>query len=590
MMRHLFLRHDLLGLSFVLAVLASALATAPPALAQEPADPALDGEIDASFSGVVEVDVVDVDVVVTDGDGNFVGGLDRDDFEVFEDGRPVRVTHFRAISGAPREAVVTTAPPVEPTVDAEPASAAPVPATEPVVAPRDPLWVVVYIDNLFLSPFDRNKVLRAVRSFLRTHVQPGDRVMVASFDRSLHVRQPFTADLQAVQDALLEQEELTAYGVAAETGRFDALKRMNVTRRPSEALTEADYRAKEIAHDVETSLRGLGEMVGSLGGLPGRKVLVHVSNGLPLVPGEDLFTFYDLRYPDSGFSGRMIASRYDKRRAFRELTARANSNRVTFYTIEGAGLRSHGSLSAEYGALSSGGISQGSLIDVDVARMVNEQESLQIMAVETGGLATLGTNNIDGGLERIADDMRAYYSLGYMSSQSSDGRYHEIEVRVKDPRAKVIRHRAGYRSKAVSTRVEEGTLAALLHQAGENPLDIELRLGQPQPTEERGQWLVPVEVRVPLSGATLLPRGATHEGRLRVSLAALDENGSTSGVRQDQIPLTIRDEDLARARQQSWVYEAQLLMRDGDHRVAAGVRDELGGESSFVHRSLTVGR
>ena len=42
----------------------------------------------------VEVNYVDVDVVVTDENGKFVSGLAREDFEVFEDGKPQKVDTF----------------------------------------------------------------------------------------------------------------------------------------------------------------------------------------------------------------------------------------------------------------------------------------------------------------------------------------------------------------------------------------------------------------------------------------------------------------------------------------------------------------
>ena len=42
----------------------------------------------------VEVNYVDVDVVVTDEKGNFINGLTKDDFQVFEDGKPQKVDMF----------------------------------------------------------------------------------------------------------------------------------------------------------------------------------------------------------------------------------------------------------------------------------------------------------------------------------------------------------------------------------------------------------------------------------------------------------------------------------------------------------------
>jgi hypothetical protein len=76
----------------VAALLAALAATAAPAAAQQqPADqPAL-------FVEQVDVNVVNVEVFVTDRQGNRVTGLGRDDFELFEDGEPVEITNVYAI-------------------------------------------------------------------------------------------------------------------------------------------------------------------------------------------------------------------------------------------------------------------------------------------------------------------------------------------------------------------------------------------------------------------------------------------------------------------------------------------------------------
>ena len=57
------------------------------------------------------------------------------------------------------------------------------------------LHLVVYVDNYNLRPFDRNQVFTRLREFLR-RLSPQDRVMLVSYDRSLHVRHRFTSDLE----------------------------------------------------------------------------------------------------------------------------------------------------------------------------------------------------------------------------------------------------------------------------------------------------------------------------------------------------------------------------------------------------------
>ena len=61
---------------------------------QTPALRAQDKPAPPEVTFQVEVNYVDVDVVVTDQDGKFVSGLAREDFDVFEDGKPQKVDTF----------------------------------------------------------------------------------------------------------------------------------------------------------------------------------------------------------------------------------------------------------------------------------------------------------------------------------------------------------------------------------------------------------------------------------------------------------------------------------------------------------------
>ena len=74
------------------------------------------------------------------------------------------------------------------------------------------LNIIIYVDNLFIHPLNRNRVFSRLRGFMYDTLKPGDQVMVASYDRSLHIRHPFTIDIDNVSLALEELEKLT--GVA----------------------------------------------------------------------------------------------------------------------------------------------------------------------------------------------------------------------------------------------------------------------------------------------------------------------------------------------------------------------------------------
>ncbi len=570
----------------LLAILvATLLALAASLVAQEgegESDPA-SGEI---FLEKIDVNVVNVDVYVTDKKGRRITGLKQDDFELLEDGKPITITNFYAVEDG-RPAASMPVPVAPAPTDDEPRD--PRIQTRQLELPKDQqLHLVLYFDNLFLKPFNRNKVVRETRKFLYENVKPGDRVMLVTFDRSVHVRHPFTTDMRAISDALTEIETLSGFAVQADSDRRDVLRRSEDAQTVFEAETYIDLYAQSLHFDVTTTVRHLKQLIGSLAGLPGRKAVLHVSDGIPMTAGEDLFFMIQDRWGDDAAGVGLRSRQYNVRRVLRELTATANANRVTFYTLEAAGLRSHGSLSAEYGgSRGRDGVVAGSRVEADFIRVSGQQETLMMMAHDTGGLATFNTNNLAGGMDAMASDFRTYYSLGYSSAHSGDGRYHDIEVKVKK-KGLEVRHRTGYRDKTAETHLSEGTLAALLYGIDSNPMGIELRFDQARYDDDQ-YYLLPIEIRVPLGKTTLVPAASVYQGRLRVSVAVIDEDGRMSPVEQTPVPISVPGEQIKVARTQYYVYTAELRMRRGHQKVAVGVRDELGSESSYTRRPVRIG-
>jgi VWFA-related protein len=478
---------------------------------------------------------------------------------------------------------VVAAAPARPRVAELPAPGAPPPAALPEedeVPAEQKLHLVVYIDNLFITPFNRNTVIREVDRFLNLYMKPGDEAMLVTFDRSLNIRQPFTRDPRLVSRALEQQLVQRAFGEQARTERMDLIKRIDQSRSPASALADADFYAKSVHHDVTVSLRGLSELVGSLGGLPGRKALLLVSEGMPMSAGEDIFSLVDVRFGRTA-SAQLQANRYRVRRDYRQIVARANANRVTFYTLDASGGYTNTGISAEYGG------SSNTYSEIDFVYDSSRQEPLELLAEGTGGRATIATANFADALRRVAQDLTTYYSLGYAPAHADDGRYHQIEVRVKGP-GLAVRHREGYRSQSLEARLNDGTVAALLYGTSSNPLDAGLAFGRPEP-DGHGNFLVPVEVKIPIASMALLPRGEEHQGRMRVALSVLDADGDTSPPAQEPFTVSIPSAEMERAGDAFYTYTATLLMRGGSHLVAAGVSDEIGGTTSYLRQPVRVG-
>ena len=563
---------------------ALAVVVAAPLAAQAPADqapaglpaqaPAAGEPASDQFFESIEVNVVNVDVYVTDKKGNRVRGLGKQDFELLEDGKPMQITNFYTVEegrpGAPAAAPGATSP-----------ALAPAPVEPLAPEPEDQrLHLVVYVDNWNIKPFNRNRVFTGVREFLRSRLTRDDRVMLVTYDRELHVRRPFTSDPVTVAAALFEVEKLSANGSRQDAERRDVLREIQDSTSADQATLRARNYAESVFNDLSFSIDALKNTVSSLAGLPGRKVILYVSDGLPMVAGEDVFHAIQEKYKED--SGSVLEARsYDASRRFEELIASANANRITFYTLDAAGLRVSTSISAENQSNDVSGF-------VDSIYWNNVQTSLRRMAVDTGGVAIANSNDPTRMLERVGDDLRNYYSLGYSPAHSGDGRYHKVEVRVKGRKDLVVRSREGYRDKTVEARMSDGVMSALVFDVESNQMGIVLDRGSEQRRDD-GYFLVPIKVRIPIGRLVMVPEADNHVARVRVFVAAMDQKGDFSEVQQTTVPIEIPSAQVVAAMTKEFVYTVSLVMRPGLQKLGVGVRDDLGQASSFAVRTLSIG-
>lgn len=554
-----------------------------------PKDPAEQQKEPEPFIDIVNVSVVNVDAYVTDKKGQPVTGLSKDDFQILENGRPVEITNFYAVNAGKSVVVDEEPAPAAAAPGAAPAPAAPA-AAGPPQASRTPedqrLRLVIYIDNFNLRPFNRNRVMRELRAFIGHNLAKDDQLMLVTYDRELHVRRTFTSDPSLIASALSDLEKISAQGVHADSERRDALQRIQDSQSAAEAESIAHTYAESTYNDLSFSVDGLKKLVDSLAGMPGRKAVLYVSDGLQMIAGQDVFYAVQNKYGEQSTSLTQTLE-FDVSRRLTELTAQANANRITFYTIDAAGLRVYESTTAEN---QGPGPTQPGLTQlVDSVRFSNLQSTLQLMAEKTGGFAIINTNVVLPQLEKIGRDFNTYYSLGYTPPHYGDGRYYKIEVKVKNRKDLLVRHREGYRDKSTDARMSDGTLAALNFPFEENPLGVSVEFGQAKPRED-GYFLVPVNVRIPLGKLVLVPREKSDDAKVRLFIAALDSNGGTSDVQQAPVPISIPKAEVETAKNKYFVYSVTLLMRSGDQRVSVGVRDDVGAQASFVSRGVRVGR
>ncbi|MEM9596267.1 MAG: VWA domain-containing protein [Acidobacteriota bacterium] len=543
----------------------------------------------------IDVNVINVEVFVVDEDGNAVTDLTQDDFEIFEDDQPVEVTNFyttwrpdRATSDLERDRGLVRGE-VPGVVEA-----AEVPADQR-------LHLVVYVDNFNLRPANRNRVLKELGGFLEDRVRQGDQVMLMSSGNTVEVVEPFTQDLYQLAKGIEYIGEQTAYGQQTESRRRRVIQQIDTQYgraidNDGEAQLALDFISSYIQQaqfDLERSTRALEATVRSLGGLPGRKAILYVSDGLPKRPGQELYQHYIDRF-GQGVRGSGAALvdpgnqhlADDRSGLIKEVARQANAQQVTFYTLQAQGSTTgRETISAEHTPASFN--NEGNTL-ADGIYADNLQEPMIDLSEETGGTAILNTFNFDDALADLSQDFDSLYSLGYRSRHGGDGGYHEIEVRVKREGLKV-RHRAGYVDKNEEERVADRTFSSLILDLESNPLGITLELGTPE-KEGRDKYHLPFLIRIPIREITLLPKDETGEGRLRLYIAVLDEEGGVSPLQEVPYPVSIPTANLADARDQQLGYAGKLLIRPGVPKIAIAVWDEISGSESFVHKSAFVGR
>ena len=529
------------------------------------------------FSERMEVSTVNVDVFVTDKKGRPITGLAVEDFELYEDGRRVPISHFLAVEK--RRPVRT--------VDAAGLKDLPTGGErrtrlEPLPLPDDQrVYLIIYVDNFNIRPANRKWVMGSLRSFLYQHIHDYDYVMLVTYDRDIHVRQSFTDNPEEVMVALDVVDKLVGNGILLDAERRRILEEVDRSNSPNSANTSVRAYADFIYNGMSFVINSLRDMVSSLAGLKGRKALLHVSDGMPMFPAEDLFVAMEERWPDT--VNRSAASTWDLGPRYRSLANYANSSGVTFYTLDSKGLQDDAMLAADE-------VPRERIKDmraVMTTRGNNLREPLRMLAVETGGQAILGTNAVLPALDRVAEDFNTFYSLGYQPAHSGDGRYHKIQVKVPGKGIRV-RHRDGYRDKTPGARMAEASKAVLHYGFETNEMEAWLEFGQPE-EDTKGRYFVPVEVKVPIRHIAMVPQGDIHHGRLHVSVAVMDESGDVSPLQQQEpFDLRIPVDQFEAAQAQHVTYTLSLLMKKGRHRVVVGLQDDFGADLSFVSDRVSI--
>ena len=403
-------------------------AQAPPPTSQSAAPP------QAVFrSGI---DLVTTDAIPRDKAGQFVSDLKPSDFEVYEDGVKQDIVQLLLFHGgrqysplaAPvqvqREGIVL--PPSRPTNDA---------------AGR---IFIFFLDDLHLDFRNTGRIRDLVKKIRTTLVHDGDLFGVVSTGPS-SIAIDLTYDLKRLDEVVkrisgagLRPQEIIEAGSMSQEG-------------PSEVRYRA-HTAFSTAYDLMGQLEKVHNR---------RKALIYISNGYDFNPFPASRSKVDQgrmgiqptaeKVEGSGESYRnpqddpsdlftrtgQVFAEADLARELAELTRTANRANVTIYTLDPRGLVGMPDLDDNINMVEW----QDSLR--------KSQDSMRVLADETGGFAVVNSNDFDRNLKRIDAETSDYYILGFYSNNPDPlRRNRRIEVKATRPDVSTVWSRKGYSLKS----------------------------------------------------------------------------------------------------------------------------------------------
>ena len=557
------------------------------------------------------VNEVMLDVVVRDKKAHIIRDLRPEEVKVFEDGVPQTLRHFEFFEGhlmpkpasqpAPATAANACAPPVH--------SSSP---PNNVQELRDISVVSVLVANL--DQQGRKVTLDTMRDFVKTQLQPNTYVGVFWLGRgSIRSVQSYTNDPGKISDAMMRAVE----GVGTEgrptlqglrrvgesgwdgdagelndpnnlgldtsdqpvTGAADAVSRAIASMMSSQWIGEMH----DVYQDSMSYLTRLSELVQSQAAIPGRKVVLLFSSGLPVHP-DAVEVFNSV----ISSANRANVSVYAIDTTPYGRADLSNSRRMLAIAAQASRARQMAQVNGGDQSVTPIEVAAPQLAEASIR--ADTRGNLGTLAEHTGGALLSTSMDLPKALGRVLEEVQTHYELSYSPLNSdADGKFRNVEVKVSRPGA-VVFARSGYFALPLFNErqiypFEMVTLKALNTKPLPRQFDFHAAALQFRPGLKRTQYSFVFEV--PTTDLTMVEEKPWEKVHVDVTVLVKDERGQVvQKISRDipyQMPISKKDE----LKRGVVSFTAPFLLAPGRYTLETAAVDRQSMKAS-VHRSTLV--
>lgn len=527
-----------------------------PAFAQNAETGSVQQKTDYTFR--VSSDLVLVNVVVRDKNGDPVRDLKQSDFTILEDGKPQIVRSFdietpeTVAEAGPSQVVEQGAPVAPPTI-----LGTEKPAPEAV---RDRRLIVLFFDFSSMQPEEIERAVEAASAYVEKQMSPADLVSIVTLANSMQVVQEFTTDRAALTKALAALNPSSGEGFeAGTTGDAEGT-----------ADTGADYVADDTEYNLfntDRRLQAIGSLAQSLAKLEQKKSVLYFSGGMERTGVEN----------------------QSQLRAAINAAVRAN---VSLYTVDIRGLQAlppggNATTASMRGTSAYSGRAVQSQLDSNFA----SQETLSTLAADTGGKTFLDSNDFSKPFAKVQQDTASYYVLGYRSTNKAmDGRYRRIAIRINRKDVK-LDYRSGYYAPRDFVHFTKEDREQQLQDEimSDFPVtDLPVYMATAYFRMQDDRFFVPVSLVVPGSA---IPALQTDASKATLDVMGIVREASSRfpvGNVRDTVKIPLTQQGLARRNVQ---YNTGFMLPPGSYHLKFVVRENQNGrlgafETDFVVPNL----